>query len=212
MSKRGLFIVLEGIDGSGKSTQAQLLSTFLQEQGRRVHMTAEPTGGPIGSMIRQAFTGRVPLDDRTIAALFVADRIDHLTNQSDGILGLLAEGVDVVSDRYHLSSLAYHAGDVDPTWIVEANHLSTSLLRPDLTMYFDISPRQALSRLESRPGPTDRFEVFDRLSAAHAGYRQAIARFGDQDHVHRIDADGTPEQIFRKVRTLARSLLSTVPK
>jgi dTMP kinase len=198
-STQGRFIVLEGIDASGKSTQASKLASWLESQGRRVHLTAEPTSGPIGALIRQAFTERVPLDDRVIAALFVADRLDHLTNSHDGLLRMLADGIDVVSDRYYLSSAAYHASDVDIEWVVRANAISTDLLRPDLTIYLDLDPEEALARIERRRGIPDKFEARGRLESAHANYARAIARLAEVDFVRCIPANRDADSVFEDI-------------
>ncbi|WP_345761686.1 dTMP kinase [Diaminobutyricibacter sp. McL0608] len=202
ITTRGRFIVFEGIDASGKSTQVNRLAEMVSAAGRKVHITAEPTTGPIGSLIRQAFSGRTPLDDRVIAALFVADRIDHLTNERDGILELLGRGIDVISDRYYLSSVAYHSSDIDMNWVVRANELSTDLLLPDLTIYLDVAPAVALRRLQSRAQQTDKFEVFERLSAAHNNYERAIELLGTRDNIQVISADGTLEEIAVEVQAV----------
>jgi dTMP kinase len=149
---RGAFIVFEGIDGSGKSTQARLLAARLQDAGVPVHQTAEPTNGPVGTLIRNGFNRRVDLDDRVIASLFVADRLDHITNAHDGMLGIVERGTTVLCDRYHLSSQAYQASDVGSDWIASSNSISTELMLPDLTIYLD-APRRIGSRSTNASGP-----------------------------------------------------------
>lgn len=203
---RGLFIVFEGIDASGKSTQVRALAHALESEGHNVHVTAEPTAGPIGSMIRQAFSGRVTIDDRAIAALFVADRIDHLTNERDGLLALLREGVTVICDRYYLSSLAYHSSDVGIAWVREANSISTDLLMPDLTIYLDIDPSVAAQRLEVRQGQIDKFEVGERLAIAHRGYEEALTLVDGVERITRISADLSSEAVLVEVQNAVRSL------
>ncbi|MGD8214472.1 dTMP kinase [Aestuariimicrobium sp. Y1814] len=187
-SSRAPFIVFEGIDGSGKSTQVQHLADRLVSLGHRVHVTAEPTSSLIGSLIRNAFSGRVSMDDRTIAALFAADRLDHLTNDADGVLGLLDAGIIVISDRYHLSSHAYHGGDVGSDWVEAANSVSTNLLRPDLTIFLDVHPSLAIRRIETSRIVHDRFEKLSRLEAARANYYEAIQQFRAADNVRIISA------------------------
>ena len=102
----GRFLALEGIDGSGKSTQLQLLLERLRARGVECCGTREPSDGPVGAMIRQILTGRVTADNRVIAGLFAADRLDHLVNRRDGILEQVRSGVTVVTDRYYFSSYA----------------------------------------------------------------------------------------------------------
>lgn len=189
--------MFEGIDGSGKSTQARLLGARLGDAGVPVHQTAEPTNGPVGTLIRNGFNRRVDLDDRVIASLFVADRLDHITNAHDGMLGIVERGTTVVCDRYHLSSQAYQASDVGSDWIATSNSISTSLMLPDLTVYLDVSPEVALERLASGRTTTDRFEVDERLRAARARYAEAIERADEV--VVTIDADRSSDELADEV-------------
>jgi dTMP kinase len=107
--RRGRFLVLEGLDGAGTTTQARLLADRLRRGGRRAHLTAEPSGGPVGALLRQVLTRRIGggegegFDAGALALLFAADRLDHWSAEIDP---RLAGGEDVVSDRYALSSLA----------------------------------------------------------------------------------------------------------
>ncbi len=94
--KKNFFIAFEGIDGSGKSTQVKLLTEKLEEAGLKVYTTFEPTDSPVGKIIRDIFNHRMEADHRTIAALFVADRLDHLLNKTNGILKRLDEGYTVI--------------------------------------------------------------------------------------------------------------------
>ena len=111
MSK-GIFIAFEGIDGSGKSTQIQLLNEKIKEKGIRCYQTCEPSSGPIGSLTRQILTGRIKTDNRVIAAMFAADRLDHLLNDVDGIAKKVEDGITVITDRYYFSSYAYSSAFV----------------------------------------------------------------------------------------------------
>ncbi|HAL81034.1 MAG TPA: dTMP kinase, partial [Mucilaginibacter sp.] len=111
--KKNLFIALEGIDGSGKSTQVKLLTEKLEQAGHKVYTTCEPTDSPIGKIIRDIFTHKMEADHRTIAGLFVADRLDHLLNKTNGIIKKLEEGYTVITDRYYFSSYAYQSTHMD---------------------------------------------------------------------------------------------------
>ena len=99
--KRGRLIVFEGIDGAGKTTQIELLTRRLQERGRRVYRTAEPTESVSGGLLRDALSGVSKRTPCEMAALFVLDRIFHNTNPVNGIERMLADGVDVICDRYY---------------------------------------------------------------------------------------------------------------
>ena len=122
--KKNKFIAFEGIDGCGKSTQVKLLSEQLSRQGHKVYITCEPTDSAIGKIIRSIFKHEMEADHRTIAGLFVADRLHHLLNKTDGILKKLSEGYTVITDRYYFSSYAYHGAHIDMDWVIEANRLS----------------------------------------------------------------------------------------
>lgn len=153
------FIVFEGIDGSGKSTQAKLLQQNLEQQGHKTYLTFEPTDSPIGSVIRNIFKRRIEAAHETIAGLFVADRLDHLLNNTNGILKKLKEGYTVICDRYYLSSYAYQGAHVDMDWVIQANSKSAALLKPDLTIHIDISPEESLQRVHKGRGDIEILKI-----------------------------------------------------
>jgi dTMP kinase len=133
-----LFIVLEGIDGSGTTTQLDRLAGHLSARGRRVHATREPSAGPVGRLLREILLGGhrlpdgSPADGRAMALLFAADRRDHLRRE---IEPALAAGIDVVCDRYLLSSLAYQGEEAERGWVAE---LARDVRPPDLTLLLDL--------------------------------------------------------------------------
>ena len=115
------FIVIEGLDGSGKTTQLRLLGEKLRALGRQVAETAEPTTSATGGLVRDALSGFTPRSGAEIAALFMADRVAHNANPIWGIRKLLADGKDVLCDRYYYSSLAYQGMVTDPEWVARIN-------------------------------------------------------------------------------------------
>jgi len=150
VAPRGRFVVLEGLDGAGTTTQARLLGEALRVSGRRVHVTAEPSGGPAGALARQVLASRVTgadgdgFDPAALALLFAADRLDHVATE---IAPKLAAGIDVVSDRFTLSSLAYQGlttGDLD--WVEQVNARAA---RPDVTVFLRVRAAVALSPFSS---------------------------------------------------------------
>lgn len=147
--ERGRFIVLEGIDGAGTTTQAALLADALRARlGVEVELTREPTDGPLGRVLREALSGRAPLDPVALALAFAADRADHVHNPRTGIAAALAAGRWVVSDRYLLSSLAYNRGGVvTRDWLTAINRHA---LAPDLTLFLAVDPALALERIAAR--------------------------------------------------------------
>lgn len=204
--KKNLFLALEGIDGSGKSTQTRLLAERLKAAGHRVYTTFEPTDSPIGSLIRNIFSGRLEGDHRTIAGLFVADRLDHLLNQTNGILKKLGEGYTVVTDRYYFSSYAYQGAHAPMDWVIEANAQSAALLRPHLNIYLDMPPEAAMERLRQGRNQIDLYESLNNLRSVHARYEEAFERMGSVERVARIDANQPPELVADAVWKAVQSL------
>jgi len=156
-----MFIALEGIDGSGKSTQTRLLAEKLVNEGHIVYTTFEPTDSPIGSLIRNILKGRFKADHRTIAGLFVADRLDHLLNEVNGIVKKLDEGFTVITDRYCFSSYAYQGTHMDMDWVIQANSMSAQILRPDINIFIDVDPEVSMQRLHSNRGQIELFETLE---------------------------------------------------
>ena len=197
--EKGKFIVLEGIDGSGKSSQTGPLVKRLEELGIPCRETREPTGGPVGSLIRQIFTGRVTADNRVIAALYAADRIDHLVNEVDGLCAAIDQGITVVSDRYYFSSYAYHSVDMDMDWVIGANSVSADLLRPTVTVFLDVPVETALERIRQNRYVEEIFDREDRLRRTRELYFEAFARLRDVENVAVVDGSGSREQVARRV-------------
>ena len=197
--EKGKFIALEGIDGSGKSSQIGPLVRRLEGLGLSCRADREPTGGPVGSLIRQIFTGRVSADNRVIAALYAADRLDHLVNQVDGLCSAIDQGITVVSDRYYFSSYAYHSVDVDMDWVIGANSLSADLLRPTLTVFLDVPVETALDRIHKNRAVEEIFDQEDRLRKTRALYFQAFDRLKDVERVAVVDGSGTQEQVAQRI-------------
>jgi dTMP kinase len=193
------FIVFEGIDGSGKSTQIRLLEAFLTARGQKVVRTAEPSDGPAGKLIRQVFSGAYPADERVVAGLFVADRLEHILHAETGMRKALDEGFTVLCDRYYLSSYAYQGVHMPLEWVMQANSLAATLLKPDLHIYLDLAPEKALERI--RKGREDRelYETMENLSKVHALYAQLIASLSEKETIVSIDATPDPSTLHNQV-------------
>lgn len=195
MSNKGKFIVFEGIDGSGKSSQVLILKKRLEADGYKVHTTFEPTDNPIGTMIRGVLKGEESADNRTIAALFAADRLHHLLNEQDGILKKLNEGYIVLCDRYYFSSYAYHSVHMDMDWVIEINKKSAELLRPDLNIFIDVSPEMAMQRIQKNRTATELYETMDMLKNVCSNYQIAFEKMKNTEKIIRITGDDTLEAI-----------------
>jgi dTMP kinase len=168
--KRGLFIVLEGPDGAGISTQTALLHSGLVQRDIKAIATKEPTNGPIGSIIRQALTHRLvyPPDrqvgDDVMALLYAADRLDHI--RAD-IVPRLEAGIHVVCDRYRLSSYAYQGLNMGQEWVRALNKRS---IAPDVTFFIDVPPEVSQQRIKARGGYIEMYETEERLAPIYANY------------------------------------------
>ena len=198
MSK-GIFIAFEGIDGSGKSTQIQMLTNRIQQEGIRCYQTCEPSGGPIGSLTRQILTGRIKADSRVIAAMFAADRLDHLLNDVDGIVRKVEEGICVITDRYYFSSYAYHSTDVPMDWVIKTNEESAKVLRPDVTVFIDIDADTAMERITKNRFHTELFEKRSTLDKVRNNYLKAFDLLKEEENVVIVDGTKSVEEIAEEI-------------
>jgi dTMP kinase len=169
---RGAFIVLEGLDGSGISTQSTLLESYLRKQGYKTLLTKEPTTGLIGGMIREALKEDWSTSFKSLQLLFCADRARHL---EDEIEPAMAKGRVVVCDRYFFSTLAYgFAAGVDSHWLFNINRI---FRLPDLTIFLDISPDISFSRIENGREKRELFEKREALGKVRKAYLNLAKRF-----------------------------------
>lgn len=196
---RGRFFALEGIDGSGKSTQLNLLASRLEEAGVPCLTTREPTDGPIGQLLRQVLTRQVTCDSRVVAPLFAADRLDHILNAGTGILQALDRGITVLSDRYCFSSYAYQSVDLPLEQVLAINRPCVDLLRPTATLFIDVDPELALERIAQNRAGTELFETRDRLTRAREQYFRAFDLERETEKVVIIPGDRGVEQVAQEI-------------
>jgi dTMP kinase len=197
--KRNFFIAFEGLDGSGKSTQVNFLADKLENAGFKIYTTSEPTNSRIGSIIRDIFKHKMEADHRTIAALFAADRLDHVLNKTDGILKKLEEGYTVICDRYYFSSYAYHGTHMDMNWVIEVNSLSAGLLRPDLNIYIDMSPEISMKRLSKGRSLIELYETTGNLEKVREKYLEAFEMLKGKEKVFITDGNRAAEEIAKDI-------------
>ncbi len=194
--RKGAFIVLEGLDGAGTSTQVRRLAASLRSSGYRVTATGEPSDLPIGRLIRSALRRRLPGRERgetftheTLALLFAADRLDHLHQQ---ILPALRRGEVVLCDRYVLSSLVYQGLTSRPAWVSQINQLAVP---PDLTLFIDVDPRTAAARRASRGKEAELFEDEQTQQKIAARYRRVIRHRRRRERIISIDGSKSIEEV-----------------
>jgi dTMP kinase len=207
-ARRGRLLVLEGLDGAGTTTQSRLLGERLRAEGRPVHVTAEPSGGPVGALVRQVLTRRVAgrgggdFDPAALALLFAADRLDHHAVE---IAPKLADGVDVVSDRYTLSSLAYQGLAVgDAGWVEAVNARAPAA---DLTVFLRARPEVALRRRRAASLDREIFEVSTFQRRVAASYEEAIGLLRARgEEVVELDGEAPVEAVAEAVWAAVRRL------
>lgn len=201
------FVVIEGLDGAGTTTQARCVAEALRARGRSVNLSCEPTDGPIGQMIRQMISLEVGIEEggkkralgrEALALLFAADRLYHL----EAIIEpALKRGEVVISDRYYHSSLVYQ-GDVDEEdrvdyeWVRQINGRAR---RPDLTVYLEADVELSLARMAGRES-FDIFESREKLARLQVRYGEVMGFLGAQGHeILRLDAALAVEELTAQI-------------
>lgn len=189
------FIVLEGIDGAGTSTQIKKL---IEKNPERFSATAEPTGTETGKFLRKILGGDISVNEKTAAYLFAADRCEHLYG-AGGVIEQLENGKTVVSDRYFFSSLAYQSvtcGEELPRM------LNSPFPLPEYLFYFQIDPEISLKRVDSRNEKKEIYEKIDMQKKTAALYDAVISEYEanpDGMKIIRIDASKTIEEIEKEI-------------
>jgi dTMP kinase len=202
MAKRGVLLALEGIDGCGKSTQAELLAAALKARGLEVVLTCEPTDGPLGQQIREYFQGPTRyLSPKEELNLFMADRREHV---DEVIEPALAEGKIVITDRYYYSSVAYQgAMGLDPDRILAQNEVMA--VPPSLTVILTLPVAQALARLSAAPQRARQVSedpaYLEQVATMYAGLQGP--------HLRHLDASGPPAAVHAALLSLVLEFLET---
>ena len=198
-----MFITFEGLDGSGKSTQAELLADWLRAQGRTVLSTREPGGTPVGEAVRDLVLHGDELSPWTEAALFAAARAEHVEL---AIRPALERGEDVVCDRYLDSSVAYQgiARGLGESRVLELNLTVTGGLLPDRTFLVLIDPEEARRRGGEYRDRIER-ETGEFMRRADEAFRSLAASYPTR--IVALDGDHTAETIAEEVREHVRPLL-----
>lgn len=188
-----MFLVVEGLDGAGTTTQARQLANALRARGLRTTETHEPTERPVGRTLRQALRRELtlpdggPLDPATMALLFAADRIDHLRATVEPAL---SRGEVVISDRYVHSSLAYQSDELPIRWV---DAINARARRADLVLWLEVPVDVCIERLSQRGGTPEIYEQKDVLERVAQRYEEALKL--RPEPVVRIDGTGSVDEV-----------------
>ncbi|MCS7266255.1 MAG: dTMP kinase [Armatimonadetes bacterium] len=199
----GLFITIEGVEGSGKTTIANILAQWLQEKGLKVNLTSEPGSTFLGSQIREILTKGSERTAWAEAFLFLADRAEHVTKV---IKPALERGEIVVCDRYSDSTIAYQAFGLglNLEQIFELNQIATNGLSPDLTLLLDVPPEIGLARVQKKTVFEERELHFHQR--VRWGYLWLAQR--EPERIKVLDASLNLEIVIAKAKKLVEEALS----
>lgn len=190
------FIVIEGLDGSGKTTQTKITAGRLEKRLIKTHVTAEPTKNTYGKLCREYLSGR-PASKTLCAAVFTADRIEHNTDPVDGINAHLNRGETVLCDRYYYSTLAYQGVDVGMDWLKGLNLGCEDIRKPDLCIFLDLTPEVSMQRINSARSSDD-IEIYENipyLTDIRARFYEVINMLKDDENIKIIDASRSIDEV-----------------
>jgi len=199
---RGKFIVFEGLDGSGKTTQIKRLSAYYAAHGIDCLVTKEPTDGPIGVLARSALHGSISLTTESLALLFAADRAEHVVRD---IRPALEAGVNVLCDRFIYSNMAFQGMEVPMSTIASYNE--RAMIAPDLTIFIDTHPKECTRRILSA---RQNLEIYDGEKLAwqiRGRYLELFGLFGDKMPVVTIDGNRQESDVFAQLLDVSGHLL-----
>ena len=187
----GTFIVFEGLDGSGQSTQAELLRHYFEDNKDSVVLTKEPTeDSKSGRMIRKVLRKEKKIEPDELQKLFVQDRKEHLNNL---IIPNLKNGKFVISDRYFLSTCAFGGISLDMEWLIELNN---EFILPNITFLLNVDPRICIERIDKRGKRFEFFEEEKKLTKVRENYFKLAKRF---PNIYTINGELSKEAVFKEI-------------
>lgn len=199
----GKLIVLEGLDGSGQSTQTEILAGFLKEKGYRVLKTKEPTGkSKAGKLIRKILDKKEKLLPKNLQELFAQDRKWHLRNL---IIPALKKGKIVISDRYFFSSFSY--GKAKGLSLEKLIKLNDKFLLPDLVFFLDVKPEVCLKRIKKRGRERTLFEKQEKLEIVYQNYRKIFKKFKNLTEIYFISGERSIKKVSEDIKKIIFSKL-----
>lgn len=220
--QKGKFIVFEGIDGCGKSTQAKEIKRLMDEKKIPTHLTREASDGPIGKLLRSEYlSGKRVSDPKVINLLYPADRLDHITNQQDGMLTYINYGTHVLCDRYYMSTMAYYSAEYyglpdftdELLFSLEINKHSRELMIPDVTIFIEVDPEIALERIReerdiSNLAIYETSSYLDRVAQTYQETIRIMRLHGDK--IYCINGNQPKEQITKTIISLISEFIPEI--
>ena len=208
---KGKFLVIEGPDGAGSSTQLKLAAEYLKSRDRRVHETKEPTNAMIGGLIRGVLNKTWDIDPYGLQLMYCADRAHHLTTE---IQLSLDKGWDVLTDRYLPSTIVYGAAAIskypgysnhnEDYWFNLLMKINSHFLVPDLTIILNVDPEVAISRIRASRPNTELFEVKEILRNVSENYKKFVLAYPNSIL---INANKNPDEIHNEIKDTINSRL-----
>ena len=192
---KGCFFAFEGIDGCGKSTQARRFAARMRGSGLCVAETCEPTDLPVGRLLRAYLAGTHKAEDKVLAMLFAADRLDHLLQPEKGVLAQLDKGIHVVSDRYYLSNYAFQSRRLPLEHVRMLNAHSVEIAKPTCHVFIDVSPETALARITQNRSSQELYETLEMLTAVRNSYFNIMPRLQDEETIIIINGERDEAEI-----------------
>ncbi len=205
--KKGIFIVFEGIDGAGKSTQAEILSSRLASLGYEIYRTAEPTTLESGKALRRVLSGAEKKSDEEICRMFVADRIAHNIDKNIGIEKALSEGKCIICDRYYYSTLAYQGSVVDYDWVRSLNIDNSNIRTPDICVFLDLTPEESLKRISVGRESVEIYENSETLTKVRASFMRVIDDLGKNEKIVVVNASRSIDEVAEDIFSAVSSIL-----
>jgi len=196
--KKGKFIVFEGLDGSGQSTQTDNLVSFFKKKKIKTHITKEPTNNLIGGLIRGQLQGDWKSSPECLQLLFAADRAHHLEKE---VIPYLEKGITVVCDRYFFSSIAFGSLEVnDWNWLKGINK---RFILPDIVFYLKTSPEICIKRISENRFSFELFEKEEKLEIIKKGYQRLVKEYG---FFKVINGEKSIEEVSEEIKNITLSL------
>jgi len=198
----GQFIVFEGLDGSGTTTQSALLLKYLKRKNKKAYLTGEPTSSLIGGLIKSQIAGEWKSSPECLQLLFTADRAHHLEKE---IIPLLKKGINVICTRYLLSTLAYGNLDIkDEKWLMGINK---KFILPNITFLLKVSPKTCIQRIKKERFHKELFEKEEKLKGVYKNYlkfakKPALSKVEGFENIYIIDGEKPIKKVFEEIKNL----------